>query len=207
MPGGALAETQSQSAASHEGSRGQGAVPTGLTASAYASASGRPWRSAASKAAAAGASVSRMVLSPTVQRPRRASPSAAARSIAATAAPSRVGASSARGGGFQEGCAVERTRRAPDRGDESVPDGPQQLPGECLVWELLQQRVHRPKADHEVVAVIAVAKDRVEAGEVRRRAARRRSGSCPSAARSAAASIVVVAGSGAEAGALTVGRV
>ena len=107
-----------------------------------------------------------MVLSPTVQRPRRASPSVAARSIAAIVGTVEGGGVVRPRGGFQEGRAVERTRRAPDRGDESVPDGPQQLPGERLVRELRQQRVHRPKADHEVVAVIAVTEDRVEAGEV-----------------------------------------
>ena len=44
--------------------------------------------------------------------------------------------------------------------------GPQQLPGECLVRQLRQQRIDRPEADHEVVAVVAVAEDRVEPGEV-----------------------------------------
>jgi hypothetical protein len=44
-----------------------------------------------------------------------------------------------------------------------VPDGLQQLPGECPRVEFVQQLLHRPEPDREVVTVVAVAQDRIEA--------------------------------------------
>ena len=96
MPGGALAETQGEAAPRDEGARGARAVTTGPNGERVGLGERPAVALGRLEGAAAGASVSRMVLSPTVQRPRRANPSAAARSIAARAAPSRVGASSAR---------------------------------------------------------------------------------------------------------------
>ncbi len=108
-----------------------------------------------------------MVLSPTVQRPRRANPSAAARSIRGQGRTAERRGVVRLGTRFEEGRAVERPRCAPDRGDEPVPHGPQQLPGECLGRQLGEHRIHGPKPDHEVVAVIAVAQHRVQTGQVR----------------------------------------
>ena len=128
----------------------------------------RPSPCAATKASAAGASVSRMVLSPTVQRPRRANPSAAACSIRARAAPSRLRGVIRLCARLEKGGAVERPRRAPDRGHQPMSHRPQQLPWACLGGEFAEQRIHRPKADHEVVAVVAVAQHGVESRQVRR---------------------------------------
>ena len=68
---------------------------------------------------------------------------------------------------LEEGRAVERPRCAPDRGHKSMSHGPQQFAGACLGGQLGEQRIHGPKADHEVVAVVAVAQHRVQAGQVR----------------------------------------
>jgi hypothetical protein len=46
-----------------------------------------------------------------------------------------------------------------------VSDGPEQLAGERLRRELGEKLLDRPKADREIIAVVPVAKDRVEAGQ------------------------------------------
>ena len=120
----------------------------------------------ARRPSAAGRSASRMVLSPTAQRPRRARPSAAARASRPRVAPSRVGRVAGPRAGLQEGRAVQRPGRAADRRDQAMPDGAQQLAGGCLGRQVREHRVDRPEADHEVVAVVAVAEDRIEAGQV-----------------------------------------
>ena len=127
---------------------------------------GRPSAIGPTERVAAGASVSRIVLSPTAQRPRRARP---------------VGGRVEHRG---EGRTVERRRGRPpaapasrkavpysgpdasaDRRDESVTNGPQQLAGQGLGRQLVEQRLDRPKSDDQVVAVVAIAKDRIEPGQ------------------------------------------
>ena len=124
-------------------------------------ARGSPPREGGARRSAAGASVSRIVLSPTAHRPRRASPSAAAR-----ASPRRQRVEGAPLAGAEPGLdarrPVERPRRAADRRDEPVADRAQHLAGRGLGGQLGQHLVDRSEADDEVVAVVPVAEDRIE---------------------------------------------
>ena len=69
--------------------------------------------------------------------------------------------------GLDAGRAVQRPRRAADRRDQAMPDRLEELAGRCLGGQIGQQLVDRPEADDEVVAVVAVAENRVEPGQAR----------------------------------------
>ena len=91
--------------------------------------------------------------------------------------------------GLDEGGAVERAGRATDRGHEAMADGPQQLPGERVGGQLAEHVVDGSEPDDEVVAVVAVAENRVEPGQRTTHGGRRRRDSEPSPRRTAAASM------------------
>ena len=75
--------------------------------------------------------------------------------------------------GLDAGRAVERPGRATDRGDETMPDRPEEVARRRVSGQFGQQLVDRPEADDEVVAVVAVAENGVELGRARGRAGRR----------------------------------
>ena len=72
--------------------------------------------------------------------------------------------------GLDAGRAVQRPGGTADRGDQAVPDRPQDVAGRGLGGQIGQQVVDRAEADDEVVAVVAVAQHSVEPGEARRMA-------------------------------------
>ncbi len=68
--------------------------------------------------------------------------------------------------GFDAGRAVQRSRCATDRGHQAVTDGSEDLAGRRLGRQIREQLVDGPEPDDEVVAVVAVAEDRVESGQL-----------------------------------------
>ena len=115
---------------------------------------------------AAGRRASRIVLSPTAHRPRRARPSAAAASIGPSAAGPGTGHHRPwpppRGTLCRTGARTPRRRRPP--ADDRRPGAARR--GASSGGQVLEHRLDGPEADHEVVAVVAVAEDRVEPGQV-----------------------------------------
>ena len=111
---------------------------------------------------AAGASVSRIVLSPGWHRPRLARPLAAASSIPAMVVSIEDGRVAGAESGFDAGRPVEGPRCPADRGDEPVADGAEDLAGRCLGRQVVEHLIHGAQPDHEVVAVVAITEDRVE---------------------------------------------
>ncbi len=71
-----------------------------------------------------------------------------------------------RGPCFEEGGAIEGPGRSPDGGDQSVSDGPQHFAGRRAPGKIREHRVDGTEADHQVVAVVTVAEDRIEPGQV-----------------------------------------
>jgi hypothetical protein len=67
--------------------------------------------------------------------------------------------------GLEESGAVQGPGRSAHGCDEPVADGPKQIPRAGLVRHPSEHVVNRPKADNEVVPVVAIAEHRVEAGQ------------------------------------------
>jgi len=67
---------------------------------------------------------------------------------------------------FHAGGPVQGTRCSADGSDEAMADGPEDLAGRRLWRQLGEQLVDGPEPDPEVVAVVAIAEDRIEPGQL-----------------------------------------
>ena len=104
-------------------------------------------------------------MSPTAQRPRRASPAAAARSISRDERRIERRRVAGPEPGLDERGPEERPGRAADGRHEPVPDRPEEVAGRRLGRELSEELLDGPESGREVVAVVAVAEDGVEPGQ------------------------------------------
>ena len=93
---------------------------------------------------------------------------AAARNIAASAGPSSVCELPARKPASMQAVPYNGPGRATDGRHEPVADGLKDLARRRGVGQLGQELADRSEPDHEVVAVVAVAEDRVEPGQMAR---------------------------------------